>query len=100
MQRTGHTSTAVRTYKCIGEKLKAVTSDALNTAGEKEQDAMSKPLNNEGSCKELEYCDGMLNRCPMNFAGASHFIVNITIIIDYYKQLPYKIMCQIICGIL
>ena len=80
MQRTGHTSTAVRAYKRIGEKLKAVTSDALNTAltaGEKEQDTMPKPLNNEGSCKEIKYCDGMPNRCPMNFAGASHFTVNI-----------------------
>ena len=36
--------------ECIGEKLKTVTSDALNTAGEKEYNAMSKPLNNEGSC--------------------------------------------------
>ena len=59
--------------------MKSVTSDALNTipvsAGKKEQDAMPKPLN-EGSCKEIEYCDGMLKRCPMNFAGASHFTVN------------------------
>ena len=30
MQRTGHTSTAVRSYKCVGEKLRAVTSDVLN----------------------------------------------------------------------
>ena len=30
MQRTGHTSTAVRSYKRVGEKLRAVTSDVLN----------------------------------------------------------------------
>ena len=77
MQRTGHSSTAVQAYKRIGEKLKAVTSDALNTAGETKQDAMPKPLNNEGCCKEIKYCDGMPNRCPMNFAGASHFTINI-----------------------
>ena len=30
MQQTGHTSTAVRSYKRVGEKLRAVTSDVLN----------------------------------------------------------------------
>ena len=73
MQRTGHSSTAVQAYKCIGEKLKSVTSDALNnvSAGKKQQDEMHKVANNEGRCKEK-------NRCPaMNLAGASHFTVNI-----------------------
>ena len=49
----------------------------LNNEGKKEEDQMPKTLNNEGSCKEIEYCDGMPNRCAMNFAGASHFTVNI-----------------------
>ena len=30
MQRTGHALSAVRAYKRIGEKLRAVTSDVLN----------------------------------------------------------------------
>ena len=30
MQRTGHSSTAVRPYKRIGEKLQPLTSDVLN----------------------------------------------------------------------
>ena len=30
MQRTGHTSSAVRTYKCVGEKLRTETSDILS----------------------------------------------------------------------
>ena len=30
MQRTGHASSAVRAYKHVGEKLRAVTSDVLN----------------------------------------------------------------------
>ena len=77
MQRTGHSSTAVRAYKRIGEKLKLVTSDALNnvSAGNKEQDEMILMIN-EGRCKE-EYCNSMPYRCPFNFGQASHFTVNI-----------------------
>jgi len=30
MQRPGHASTAVRSYKRVGEKLRAITSDVLN----------------------------------------------------------------------
>ena len=30
MERTEHSSTTVRSYKCIGDKLNSVTSDALN----------------------------------------------------------------------
>ena len=30
MQRTGHSSNAVRAYKRVGEKLRTVTSDVLN----------------------------------------------------------------------
>ena len=82
MQRTGDTSTAVRSYKRIGQKLKSVTSDALNSAStsKKGKNEMCQPLaiaKNEGSCKEKENCDHGMNRCPMSFAGASHFTVNI-----------------------
>ena len=64
-------STAVWTYKYIGEKLKSLKSDPLNTAamsvGKKEQDTISKPLNNEqGSYKEKENFDGMPKSCSMN----------------------------------
>ena len=34
MQRTGHASSAVRAYKCVGENLKAVTSDVLDNRGD------------------------------------------------------------------
>ena len=54
MQRTWHSSTAVRVYKHVGEKLKLVTSDALNnvSAGKKQQDEMRKVANNVGRYKE------------------------------------------------
>ena len=77
MQRTGHSSTAVHAYKRIGEKLKSVTSDALNnvSSGNKEQDEMIVTIN-EGKCKE-EYCDSMPDRCHINFGQALHFTVNV-----------------------
>ena len=46
----------------------------------KGKNEMCQPLaiaKNEGSCEEKENCDHGMNRCPMSFAGASHFTVNI-----------------------
>ena len=39
MQRTGHSSTAVRVYKRIGEKLKPLTSDVLNSVSAVNKDS-------------------------------------------------------------
>ena len=34
MQRTAHASSAVRAYKCVGEKLRGVTSNVINGSGD------------------------------------------------------------------
>ena len=46
----------------------------------KEAEQITKPLKAEkddGPSVGKENSDGMTNRCPINFAGASHFTVNI-----------------------
>ena len=69
MQRTGHTSTAVRSYKRVGEKLRAVTSDALNGKADvkvkmDQTKQQEKPLNE--------------NVLPgINIVGASNCTINI-----------------------
>ena len=40
MQRTGHTSSAMRAYKHVGEKMRALTSDVLNGSGDKKMNLM------------------------------------------------------------
>ena len=76
MQRTGHSSTAVRAYKRIGEKLKPLTSDVLNntvSAVTKEGHESVSTVKKED--KEISACDTR-NRC-VSFAGASNFTVTI-----------------------
>ena len=79
MQRTGHSSTAVRAYKRIGEKLKPLTSDVLNntaTAVTKEGDETVSSVKKEDDGMNIGKEIGMTNRC-VSFAGASNFTVNI-----------------------
>ena len=40
MQRTGHTSSAMRAHKHVDEKLRALTSDVLNGSGDKKMNLM------------------------------------------------------------
>ena len=53
MQRTGHTSNAVRAYKWVGEKLWTVTSDVLNGTATTTKDQDFKVLPDE----KVEQCD-------------------------------------------
>ena len=70
-------------YSCtsIYTHIKSLKSGPLNTAtgsvGKKEQDTISKPLNNEqGSYKEKVIFDGMPKSCRMNCWSIT-FTVNI-----------------------
>ena len=71
MQRTGHSSIAVRAYKRIGEELKPLASDVLDTvsAVTKKGDETVSTIKKED--KEIG-ASGMRNRC-VSFAGASNF---------------------------
>ena len=91
MLRTGHSTTSgVRSYKCVGEKLKSVTSDVLNGTKKFKQD--SEYL--EGVKQVGEHVEGVENgdrspgaaqpddklKLPMlSFAGATNFTVNLNL---------------------
>ena len=89
MQRTGHsTTTAVRSYKCTGEKLRAVTSDVLNAPKKQKGEAVEvKELPSSKQAvdplKERSLEDQKENHYVVppgfggvSFAGASNFTVH------------------------
>jgi len=79
MQRTSHSSSAVRSCKQIGEKLRPLTSDILNNTipavdvGKKDNIKKEEKENGSG-CKGEENCPNIPN---MTFAGASNITINI-----------------------
>ena len=91
MLRTGHSTTSgVRSYKRVGEKLKSVTFDVLNGTKKFKQD--SEYL--EGVKQVGEHVEGVENgdrspgaaqpddklKLPMlSFAGATNFTVNLNL---------------------
>ena len=78
MHRTGHTSTAVRSYKRVGEKLRAVTSDVLNGRAntmdvkvEKDNKVQAKLQGKPVNVKDENVPPGI------NVVGASNCTINI-----------------------
>ena len=63
MERTGYSSTAVRSYKRIGNKLNSATSDALN----KSISTTTNEVRREQGMKDTTMNETM---SPLNFAGA------------------------------
>ena len=86
MQRTGHSTTAgVRSYKRVGEKLKTITSDALNGAKQPKLDMepaspAKLPVSSDSSAKVVPLEQGRENfsQVPsLSFSCASNFTVNL-----------------------
>ena len=85
MQYTGHSTTSgVRSYKRIGEKLKAITSDVLNgntgmLAGDKHKESMDKHQEVEStgvSCVDTENKKVNDLGPVLNLGGATNFTIN------------------------
>ena len=84
MQRTGHTSSAVRSYKRIGEKLRAVTSDVLTgnvrinnePQVKEEKETIEVPIKHQGKPRKI--CSSSQG---ISFVGACNCTININ-----YKQ--------------
>ena len=80
MQRTGHSSNAVRAYKRVGEKLRTVTSDVLNgtVTTTKDQDLKVSP---DEKFKQHDKPDKTENQENMasgiNLVGATNCTINI-----------------------
>ena len=80
MQRTGHSSNAVRSYKRVGEKLRTVTSDVLNgtVTTTKDQDLKVSP---DEKVKQHDKPDKTENQENMasgiNLVGTTNCTINI-----------------------
>ena len=79
MQRTGHSTTSgVRSYKRIGEKLKNITSNVLNgSTGSTEKIGSTEKSLQNAECSADNKAASSLP--PMNLAGASNFTINFNI---------------------
>lgn len=83
MQRTGHSTTSgVRSYKRIGEKLKNITSDVLNGNGDKKMkyecpSVSCSPVKDNSVCSTG---DKVVSSFPtINLGGATNFTINFNI---------------------
>ena len=76
MQRTGHTSRAVRSYKRVGEKLRVVTSDELNRRADIEDTKVEKDNKVHTKLQEKPVKDENVP-VGINLVGASNCTINI-----------------------
>ena len=79
MQQTGHTSNAVRSYKRVGEKLRALTSDVLNGRTNIEDTKVEKVNDEVQMLTKLQENPVKDENVPpgINLVGASNCTINI-----------------------
>ena len=76
MQQTGHTSSAVRSYKRVGEKLRVVTSNVLNGRADLEDTKVEKVNKVQTKLQEKPVKDENVP-AGINLVGASNCTINI-----------------------